>query len=75
MQLHEVDEVMEVFLVKDVNEALGKDWKIVAVVSSVMPSAADQGPVACYVLGRKKPKPAPKISAAALAKANEGLSR
>jgi len=56
---------MEVFLVKDVNEALGKGWKIVA----VMPNAADDGPVACSVLGRQKPKPAPNISAAALANA------
>ena len=60
---------MEVFLVKDVNEALGKGWKIVAVVSPVMPNAADDGPVACSVLGRQKPKPAPNISAAALANA------
>lgn len=53
MQLHEVDEVKELFSLKDVNEALRQGWRIVAVVSSVTPYATQgDGPVACYVLGK-----------------------
>ncbi|BCQ60780.1 hypothetical protein PBOI14_25300 [Pseudomonas sp. Boi14] len=70
MQLHEVDVIKELFSVREVNEALTEGWRIVAVVSAV--DGGDH-PVACYVLGRKAEKPPVNISAAALAKANEGL--
>ncbi|CZT26666.1 hypothetical protein [Pseudomonas cerasi] len=53
MQLHEVDEIKELFIVDEVNEALQKGWKIVAVVSSAEPHGGDL-PVVCYVLGKKK---------------------
>ena len=54
MQLHEVSEIKELFVVDQVNEALTDCWKIVAVVSSVLPGAVTgDGPVACYVMGRK----------------------
>lgn len=72
MQLHEVDEIRELFLVEEVNEALQDGWKIVAVATSAEPGATSV-PVVCYVLGRRKPKPALKVSAEALAKANRGL--
>lgn len=72
MQLHEVDVIQELFSVKDVNEALAEGWRIVAVVSSVEPGLGEL-PVACYVLGKKAKPKGLNISAAALAKANEGL--
>lgn len=56
MQLHEVDEIKELFATGEVNEALEKGWRIVAVVSSVQPGG--EMPVACYVMGRNFPKDA-----------------
>lgn len=54
MQLHEVSKIRELFVVDDVNAALKDGWQIVAVVSSVMPNASTgDGPVACYVMGKK----------------------
>lgn len=73
MQLHEVEVVKELFKVREVNEALTDGWRIVALVSSVNPETGNGLPVACYVLGRRVKKALPNISAAALAKANEGL--
>jgi len=55
MQLHEVDEIKELFIVDEVNEALKTGWRIVAVVSSAEPGTSIEVPVACYVLGKKKP--------------------
>lgn len=53
MQLHEVNEVIELFVVDQVNQALANGWKIVAVVSAVAPNASTgDGPVACYVMSR-----------------------
>ncbi|WP_116799593.1 hypothetical protein [Pseudomonas syringae] len=54
MQLHEVDEIKELFAVGEVNDALSSGWRIVAVVSSVSPGG--DLPVACYVMGRYFPK-------------------
>jgi hypothetical protein len=54
MQLHEVSEIRELYVVDQVNDALADGWKIVAVVSATLPSAVTgDGPVACYVMGRK----------------------
>jgi hypothetical protein len=52
MQLHEVDEIKELFLVGQVNDALQHGWRIVAVVSSVETGSSNDAPVACYVMGR-----------------------
>jgi hypothetical protein len=49
MQLHEVDEVQELFSVTEANEALREGWRIVAVVSSAEPNSGERAPVACYV--------------------------
>ncbi|OSR95709.1 hypothetical protein BV330_00034 [Pseudomonas syringae pv. actinidiae] len=51
MQLHEVDEIVELFLVDDVNQALTEGWRIVAVGTSAEPGVSEV-PVLCYVLGR-----------------------
>lgn len=61
MQLHEVDVIKELFVVKEVNEALQQGWKIVAVVSSAE-TGASSVPVACYVMGRKAQKKDPLAS-------------
>jgi len=61
MQLHEVEQIQELFAVEEVNEALQQGWKIVAVVSSAEPGATAT-PVACYVMGRKFPKKDPLAS-------------
>lgn len=74
MQLHEVDEVKEVFQVAEVNDALKAGWRVVAVVSSVEPHSGSQLPVACYVLGRKfKKDPLGGLKAGDIARANQGL--
>lgn len=52
MQLHEVDEIKELFIVGQVNEALQHGWRIVAVVPSVELGSGSDAPVACYVMGR-----------------------
>jgi hypothetical protein len=73
MQLHEVDEIKELFHVKEVNEALTQGWRIVAVVSSVEPSSGSELPVACYVMGRSVKKAQKMPTAADMARANSGL--
>ncbi|RMP44306.1 hypothetical protein ALO95_200379 [Pseudomonas syringae pv. antirrhini] len=69
MQLHEVDEIQELFNVKDVNQALTQGWRIVAVTSSVEPSSGELS-VACYVLGRYLKKEQKMPTAADIARAN-----
>lgn len=56
MQLHEVDEIKESYIVGEVNEALAHGWRIVAVVGAGAPGVEDVAPVPCYVLGRKVKK-------------------
>lgn len=57
MQLHEVSEIKELFVVGHVNEALQRGWQIVAVVPSVEPGTGESGLVPCYVMGRKTLSP------------------
>lgn len=68
MQLHEVEEVKSVSTTSAANQALAEGWTLIAVVS-------DSGGGARYVFGKSEqtPRASLKISAAALAKANEGL--
>jgi hypothetical protein len=63
MQLHEVEEIKELFLVEDVNEALQlqEGWRIVAVTTSAETGSGESAPVACYVLGRKRKKSIPVV--------------
>ncbi|KPY81168.1 hypothetical protein RA263_26090 [Pseudomonas syringae pv. tagetis] len=68
MQLHEVDEIQELFDTGEVNEALATGWRIVAVVSSVQPRG--DLPVACYVLGRYVKKDRALPTATDIARAN-----
>lgn len=56
MPYHDVDEIQELFSVKDVNDALKEGWRIVAVVPGVQPGTVDMAldmETTCYVLGRK----------------------
>lgn len=52
MQLHEVDEIKELFIVDEVNQALQHGWRIVAVVAAEY-GDDDTAVVPCYVMGRK----------------------
>lgn len=69
MQLHEVDEIKELFIVGQVNEALQQGWRIVAVVPSVEPGSGSEAPVPCYVMGRcdlsERPLTPPQVRNAA----------
>ena len=68
MQSHEVEELKSVSTTSAANKALSEGWTLIAVVS-------DSGGGARYVFGKSEQatKAPMKISAAALAKANEGL--
>ena len=71
MQMHEAAEVVQVIGAGNANAKLAEGWKLLAVVSAELSRA--ETPSAMYVLGRKAQKKPMNISAAALAKANEGL--
>ncbi|WP_214348112.1 hypothetical protein [Pseudomonas congelans] len=75
MQLHEVDEIKELFIVGEVNEALQTGWRIVAVVPSAEYGTGEVAPVPCYIMGRRIRPDAPKITAADLAKAGANSRR
>lgn len=53
MQLHEVDEIKELFAVGEVNDALQHGWRIVAVLAVAEYGEEDPAVVPCYVMGRK----------------------
>jgi hypothetical protein len=65
MQLHEAFELKEAYSVSSANTAVQEGWKLLAVA----PGANG----VTYVLGKKAKPKGLNISAAALAKANEGL--
>ncbi|MDM9554511.1 hypothetical protein QU926_12700 [Pseudomonas asiatica] len=52
MQLHEVDQVREVYSVQDANQWLAKGWKLITVVAVTNPNTP-QYTTTCYVLGLK----------------------
>lgn len=72
MQMHEVQEVVQVAGQLNANAKLAEGWKLLAVTGAGNGSEAGQTFV-WYVLGRKAQQKPLNISAAALAKANEGL--
>lgn len=65
MQLHEAAELKEAYSVGNANAAIQEGWTLLAVA----PGASG----VTYVLGKKAKPKGLNISAAALAKANEGL--
>jgi hypothetical protein len=65
MQLHEAVELKEAYSVGDANAAVQDGWKLLAVASGTNGVT--------YVLGQKAKPKGLNISAAALARANQGL--